>query len=126
MTVLIVDDEEDAQALMRQMFRREIRKGTLDFEFATSGREALTLIEDIDDTGLLVLTDVNMPEMTGLELLAQVRERHESLPIIMVTAYGDAEIRRRAEDLGATAFVTKPIDFAELRALVAEMHTGAA
>lgn len=123
MTVLIVDDEEDAQSLMRQMFRREIRKGTLDFEFALSGRQALALMEDIDDTALLVLTDVNMPEMTGLELLATVRERHASLPIIMVTAYGDADIRRRAEELGATAFVTKPIDFAELRALVVEMHS---
>lgn len=122
MTVLVVDDEEDAQSLMRQMFRREIRKGTLAFEFATSAREALTLMEGIDDAGLLVLTDVNMPEMTGLELLAKVRAHNASLPIIMVTAYGDAEIRRRAEDLGANAFVQKPIDFTELRRLVADMH----
>lgn len=114
--VLLVDDEADAIDLFQQSFRREIRRGELQIQFTTSADEALTLLSRSEGAErFLLLSDINMPGMTGLELLQEVRRRWPNLIVIMVSAYGDAENRRRAFDYGANAFVTKPVDFGELK-----------
>jgi CheY-like chemotaxis protein len=114
--VLLVDDEIDAIELFRQSFRREIRRGELEIRFTTSGDEALALLAGSETAErFLVLSDINMPGMTGLELLREVKKRWPRLVVIMVSAYGDAENRRRAIDYGASDFVTKPVDFGYLR-----------
>ncbi len=114
--VLLVDDEVDAIELFRQSFRREIRRGELVFRFTTSGDEALTLLTESDAADrYLLLSDINMPGMSGLELLREVKRRWPSLVVIMVSAYGDADNRRRALECGADDFVTKPVDFGHLR-----------
>jgi CheY-like chemotaxis protein len=111
-SILIVDDEPDVADLFRQCFRREARQGTYVMHFATSGAEALDrLAAGIQPTLVAVLSDINMPGMDGLQLLAEVTRRFPHLPIMMVTAYGDDERRRRADELGASKFITKPVDF---------------
>jgi CheY-like chemotaxis protein len=101
-SILVVDDEPDVADLFRQRFRREARQGTYVMHFATSGTEALDrLAEEIQPTLIAVLSDINMPGMDGLELLAQIKQRFPNLPVMMVTAYGDDERRRRARELGA-------------------------
>ena len=111
-SILIVDDEPDAAELFRQRFRREARQGTYVLHFAASGEEALgRLAEDVKPELIVVLSDINMPGMDGLALLREVKQRHPKLPVMMVTAYGDDERRRRAAEDGAMDFLTKPVDF---------------
>src|SRR5215210_9438956 len=110
-SILVVDDEPDVAELFRQRFRRETRQGTYVLHYAASGADALDrLSEAIEPTLIAVLSDINMPGMDGLELLAEIKERFPGLPVVMVTAYGDDERRRRAADQGAAEFLTKPVD----------------
>ena len=114
--ILVVDDEPDVEVLFRQQFRRDLRTGRFVMEFAQSGPAALQRISDAEGVSLiLILSDINMPEMTGLELLPKAKALRPDVPIIMITAYGDAETKRRALDGGAEALLTKPIDFEALR-----------
>jgi two-component system, response regulator, stage 0 sporulation protein F len=111
-SILVVDDEPDVALLFRQQFRREARQGTYVMHFANSGEGALQLLGDgIEPQLIVILSDINMPGMDGLTLLAQIKDRFADLPVMMVTAYGDDERRRRASDLGAYEFLTKPVDF---------------
>jgi CheY-like chemotaxis protein len=117
--VLVVDDEPDMAALFRQQFRRDVRAGRFDLAFAASGPDALGLVAAARGRDIiLLLSDINMPGMTGLELLGRAKALRPDLPVIMITAYADAETRRRARDAGADDLVPKPIDFAVLRAEV--------
>jgi CheY-like chemotaxis protein len=114
--VLVVDDEPDVEVLFRQHFRRDLRAGRFIMEFAQSGPAALKRITDAEAAPLiLILSDINMPGMSGLELLPKARVARPDVPIIMITAYGDAETKRKAFEGGAEALLTKPIDFALLR-----------
>jgi CheY-like chemotaxis protein len=114
--ILVVDDEPDVADLFRQQFRKELRASRFAMEFAQSAPEALARVGAADDAELiLILSDVNMPGMSGLELLPQARAARPDVPIIMITAYGDADTRRRAIEAGAAGLFTKPIDFPELR-----------
>ena len=117
MKILVVDDERDVEVLFRQRFRKEIRKGILDFEFAFSGEEALKVMEDMEQKAVLILSDINMPGMTGLELLEKIRADFDNPPpvIMMITAYGDDQNRNAANRLGANDFLTKPLDFKLLK-----------
>jgi len=111
-SILIVDDEPDVADLFRQRFRRETRHGTYVLHFAVSGEEALErLAREIEPQLIVILSDINMPGIDGLELLRVVKERRPELPVMMVTAYGDDERRRRAAEYGAAEFVSKPVDF---------------
>jgi CheY-like chemotaxis protein len=115
-SILVVDDEPDVPDLFRQRFRREARQGTYVLHFAASGTEALDrLAGEIEPHLIVILSDINMPGMDGLELLRVVKQRHPDLPVMMVTAYGDEERRRRASEFGAFEFVTKPVDFDMLK-----------
>lgn len=124
--VLMVDDEPDAELLFRQNFRREIRKQTYEFLFAQSGDQALEMLDsgEIPDE-LVLLSDINMPGMTGLELLDLVKQRTPKLPVIMITAYGDADTERDAKSRGAAQLVSKPVDFEYLKAELAELSARA-
>jgi CheY-like chemotaxis protein len=114
--ILVVDDEPDVEALFRQQFRRDIRAGRFTMEFAQSGDVALSRISEAREQSLiLILSDINMPGMSGLEMLPKAKAIRPDVPIIMITAYGDAETKRRALDGGAEALLTKPIDFGALR-----------
>ena len=114
--VLVVDDEPDVEVLFRQQFRRELRAGRFTMEFASSAPAALKRITDAEAISLiLILSDINMPGMSGLELLPKARAARPDVPIIMITAYGDAETKRKALEGGAEALLTKPIDFVLLR-----------
>src|SRR6202051_558171 len=116
MLILVVDDEPDVEVLFRQQFRRDLRAGRFSTEFAQSAGMALQRITDAGDQSLiLILSDINMPGMSGLELLPKAKALRPDVPIIMITAYGDAETKRRALENGAEALLTKPIDFAMLR-----------
>jgi CheY-like chemotaxis protein len=114
--ILVVDDEPDVETLFRQQFRRELRASRFAMEFAQSAPMALQRITDAGDESLiLILSDINMPGMSGLELLPMAKAIRPDVPIIMITAYGDAETKRRALEYGAEALLTKPIDFGTLR-----------
>jgi CheY-like chemotaxis protein len=114
--ILVVDDEPDVEALFRQQFRRDLRSGRFLMEFAPSAPVALARAADIaDPTLILILSDINMPGMSGLEMLPRVRAERPDVPVIMITAYGDAETRRTAIEGGAVGLLTKPIDFMQLR-----------
>jgi CheY-like chemotaxis protein len=114
--ILVVDDEPDVEALFRQQFRRDLRAGRFAMEFAESAPMALQRITNAGDESLiLILSDINMPGMSGLELLPKAKAVRPDVPIIMITAYGDAETKRRALENGAEALLTKPIDFGTLR-----------
>jgi len=115
--VLVVDDEPDVEALFRQQFRRELRDRRFAMEFAQSTPAALQRITEAGTatTLILILSDINMPGMSGLELLPKARAARPDVPIIMITAYGDAETKRKALEGGAEALLTKPIDFVLLR-----------
>jgi CheY-like chemotaxis protein len=115
-SILVVDDEPDVAHLFRQRFRRESRQGTFVMHFAASGAEALDwLAGEIQPRLAAVLSDINMPGMDGLQLLGEIKQRRPDLPVMMVTAYGDDERRRRASELGAAEFITKPVDFDQLK-----------
>jgi CheY-like chemotaxis protein len=112
----VVDDEPDVADLFRQQFRREIRSARFAMEFAQSAPEALKVVEMVEDASLiLILSDINMPGMSGLELLPRARLARPDVPVIMITAYGDQDTRRKAIEGGAAGLFTKPIDFPELR-----------
>ena len=114
--ILVVDDEPDVELLFRQQFRRDLRNGRFIMEFAQSGEIALRRIAGAEDVSLiLILSDINMPGMTGLELLPKAKAARPDVPVIMITAYGDAETKRKALESGADALFTKPIDFGLLR-----------
>jgi CheY-like chemotaxis protein len=114
--ILVVDDEPDVETLFRQQFRRDLRAGRFSMEFAQSGVAALECIENTAAVSLiLIFSDINMPGMTGLELLPKAKTARPDVPVIMITAYGDAETKRKALDSGAEALFTKPIDFGMLR-----------
>ena len=114
--ILVVDDEPDVELLFRQQFRGDIRAGRFTMDFAQSASIALVRIADAGEQSLiLILSDINMPGMSGLELLPQAKAIRPDVPIIMITAYGDAETKRRALESGAEALLTKPIDFGTLR-----------
>jgi CheY-like chemotaxis protein len=114
--ILVVDDEPDVEMLFRQQFRKELRSGSFTMEFAHDAHEALDAIRAaIDATLILILSDINMPGMSGLELLPRARSARPDVPVIMITAYGDEETRRKAIEGGAEGFLTKPIDFVALR-----------
>jgi CheY-like chemotaxis protein len=115
-SILVVDDEPDVADLFRQRFRHEARQGTYVMHFATSGADALDrLAGEIQPTLIAVLSDINMPGMDGLELLAEIKQRFPDLPVMMVTAYGDDDRRRRARELGAFEFIPNPADFNQLK-----------
>jgi len=114
--VLVVDDEPDVELLFRQQFRHDIRASRFAMEFAQSGDSALQAIADASAASLiLILSDINMPGMSGLELLPRAKAARPDVPIVMITAYGDAETKRKALENGAEALFTKPLDFALLR-----------
>ena len=114
--ILVVDDEADVEMLFRQQFRRDLRAGRFTMEFAQSAPAALQRISDARNASLiLILSDINMPGMTGLELLPKAKAVRPDVPVIMITAYGDAETKRKALEEGAEALFTKPIDFVMLR-----------
>ena len=125
-SILVVDDEPDVAELFRQRFRREARDGTYVMHFAGSGEQALELLAgEIEPTLIVILSDINMPGMDGLQLLGKIKQRRPDLPVMMVTAYGDDERRRRANELGAFEFITKPVDFDQLRAQLRNLSTAA-
>ena len=126
-SIVIVDDEPDVAELFRQRFRREARQGTYIMHFAASGEEALALLlgGEIEPGVIAMLSDINMPGMDGLELLSAVKQRFPDLPVMMVTAYGDDERRRRAADYGAAEFLTKPVDFDLLKTLLRQLPSSA-
>jgi CheY-like chemotaxis protein len=114
--VLVVDDEPDVEVLFRQQFRRELRSERFKMTFALSAMAALQSIDNAGDASLiLILSDINMPGMSGLELLPKAKAVRPDVPIIMITAYGDAETKRKALEYGADALLTKPIDLGMLR-----------
>ena len=118
--ILVVDDEPDVELLFRQQFRRDIRAGRFTMEFAQSAPAALERITDAAGaSSILILSDINMPGMSGLELLPKAKAMRPDVPIIMITAYGDAETKQKALENGAEALLTKPIDFAMLRTEIA-------
>lgn len=117
MKVLVVDDEKDVQVLFEQRFRKEIKSGEMDLAFAFSGEEALVYMNEHDHEAVLILSDINMPGMSGLELLKHIKEKFEKPPpiVMMITAYGDDENYNQAMKLGADDFLTKPVDFISLK-----------
>jgi CheY-like chemotaxis protein len=123
---ILVVDEPDVAELFRQRFRRESRQGTYVMHFAASGEEALDrLAGEIQPRLAAVLSDINMPGMDGLELLGEIKQRRPVLPVMMVTAYGDDERRRRATELGAVEFITKPVDFDQLKEQLRQLPSAA-
>jgi CheY-like chemotaxis protein len=124
MKILVVDDEKDVQFLFEQRFRREIKAGEMEFAFTFSGEEALAYMQNSDHEAVLILSDINMPGMNGLELLRQIKEKHREPPpvVMMITAYGDAENYNTAMRLGADDFLTKPLDFGVLKEKLKAIH----
>ena len=114
--VLVVDDEPDVEALFRQQFRRDLRAQRFAMDFASSAAHALSRIANyVEPSLILILSDINMPGMTGLEMLPKLKAIRPEVPVIMITAYGDGDTERKALQGGATRLLTKPIDFALLR-----------
>lgn len=126
MKILVVDDEADVQPLFQQRFRKEIRSGELEFSFALSGEQALDYLKSKDSEVILILSDINMPGMSGIELLGHIRHDYNNPPppvVMMVTAYGDDENRRQALENGANDFLTKPLDFSLLKEKLKTLET---
>lgn len=117
MKILVVDDEEDVQVLFEQLFRREIKDGVLEFVFARSGEEAMEFMQTYQQRPLIILSDINMPGMSGLDLLKRIKKDYEKPPMVvmMVSAYGDEENFNAAKQYGADDFLTKPVDFGVLK-----------
>jgi CheY-like chemotaxis protein len=125
--ILMVDDEPDARELFRQNFRREIRKGVYAFDFAQSGEDALLVLKGQNPPEVvLVLSDINMPGMSGIELLSEIRKTWPEVGVFMITAYGDRDTEARARDLGADRFLTKPVDFGRLKDDLSSVIAGTA
>ena len=117
MKVLVVDDEQDMKMLFEQRFRKEIREQIIDFAFANSGEQALEYLKVHNHEAVLILSDINMPGMSGLELLEHIKQKYAAPPpiVMMITAYADEENYNQAIRLGADDFLTKPIDFSLLK-----------
>ena len=117
MKILVVDDEQDVKILFEQRFRKEIRDKEMEFVFAFSGEEALIYLNRHEHEAVLILSDINMPGMSGLQLLEQIKQKYHKPPpmVMMITAYGDKENYDTAMQLGADDFLTKPVDFTSLK-----------
>ena len=125
-SILVVDDEPDVVEMFRQRFRHEARQGTYVMHFAVWGEQALQLLADgIEPTLIVILSDINMPGMDGLQLLGEIKQRRPDLPVMMVTAYGDDERRRLAGEYGAAEFITKPVDFNFLKTQLRDLSDAA-
>ena len=125
--ILVVDDEPDVADLFRQQFRKELRTSQFQMDFASSAPEALARVDAAEHADLiLILSDINMPGMSGLEMLPRARRARPDVPVIMITAYGDADTRRKAIEGGAAGLLTKPLDFPELRGEIARRLATAA
>ncbi len=124
MKILVVDDEKDMETLFQQRFRKEIREKEIQFVFAESGEEALVYLAQHDHEAVLILSDINMPGMSGLQLLQKIKQKFENPPpiVMMITAYGDAENYNQAMKLGADDFLTKPLDFILLKEKLKAIH----
>lgn len=124
MKILVVDDEKDVQVLFEQRFRKEIRNNEMQFVFAFSGEEALDYLNKHDHEAVLILSDINMPGMSGLELLSSIKQKYLKPPpvVMMITAYGDKENFDTAMKLGADDFLTKPVDFTTLKEKLKTIH----
>jgi two-component system chemotaxis response regulator CheY len=122
MKILVVDDERDIEILFQQRFRREIREKEIEFVFAYSGEEALRYLNQHVHEAVLILSDINMPGISGLDLLREIKQKFEQPPpfVMMITAYGDAENYNQAMRLGADDFLTKPLDFIVLKGKLKE------
>ncbi len=123
MKILVVDDEMDVQLLFQQKFRKEIKEGAMNFAFAFSGESALEFMKANGQEAVLILSDINMPGMSGLELLKHIKKNYEKPPpiVMMITAYGDDLTYQEAKQLGADDFLTKPVDFDSLKAKLKSM-----
>ena len=115
--ILVVDDEPDVKSLLTQRFRRQIRRGKIDFVFASDGQDALEKLGSVPDI-VMVLSDINMPKMNGLDLLTQLNQSYQDLSTVIISAYGDMDNIRTAMNLGAFDFITKPIEFSDLEATI--------
>lgn len=117
MKILVVDDEQDVKILFEQRFRKEIKNNEIEFVFAFSGEEALTYLNGNNHKAVLILSDINMPGMSGLDLLDKIKKKYQAPPplVMMITAYGDKENYETAMKLGADDFLTKPVDFTSLK-----------
>ncbi len=117
MKILVVDDEQDVKILFEQRFRKEIKNGEIEFVFAFSGEEALIYLGQHKHEAVLILSDINMPGMSGLDLLKNIKQKYKEPPpvVMMITAYGDKENYDTAMQLGADDFLTKPVDFVSLK-----------
>ena len=117
MKILVVDDEQDIKTLFEQRFRKEIKSGEVEFAFSFSGEDALLQLNKWEHEAMLILSDINMPGMSGLQLLENVKKKYMKPPpvVMMITAYGDAENHKIAKELGADDFLTKPVDFIKLK-----------
>jgi len=124
MKILVVDDEKDVQVLFEQRFRKEIRDKEMEFVFAFSGEDALVYMNDHQHEAVLILSDINMPGMSGLELLEKIKHKYLKPPpvVMMITAYGDPENIKIAQELGADDFLTKPVDFISLKEKLKAIH----
>jgi CheY-like chemotaxis protein len=121
--IMVVDDEQDVEHLFRQKFRRELKSGEYDFHFAFNGEDALQYLHTLNPFDLvMVLSDINMPGMTGLELLRVVRNEYPDLRVMMITAYGDQGNFNKAIESGANAFLTKPVDFTQLKEKIHQLN----
>ena len=123
MKILVVDDEKDVQLLFQQRFRREIRNKEYEFIFTFSGAEALGYLGEHRHEAVLILSDINMPGMSGLELLGEIKKNYKKPPpvVMMITAYGDEQNYNTAIKLGADDFLTKPVDFTQLKEKLKEI-----
>lgn len=122
MKIMIVDDEKDVEMLFRQKFRKELRNNEIEFDFAFSGEEALTLLGSENPPKIVyVFSDINMPGMTGLELLERIKSKYPSIPVSMISAYGDSDNYQKAISSGAKGFFTKPIDFENLKTEISQL-----
>ncbi len=117
MKILVVDDEQDIKTLFEQRFRNEIKSGQVEFVFSFSGEDALVKLNRWEHEAMLILSDINMPGMSGLQLLEEVKKKYSKPPpvVMMITAYGDSDNHRIANELGADDFLTKPLDFGKLK-----------
>ena len=121
-SIMVVDDEPDVVELFKRRFRRELKRGDYAMYFAISGEDAMDqLKQDIQPEVMLILSDINMPGMNGFDLLKEAKALWPELPVAMITAYGDDESRCRAMEIGATDFLTKPVDFDELKSKISAM-----
>jgi two-component system, response regulator, stage 0 sporulation protein F len=122
--LIVVDDEEDVQFLFQQKFRKEIKSGLMNIQFAVSGTSALNLLDSMENRAeYFILSDINMPEMTGIDLLKAVKSKYPNIKVIMITAYGDERNFKKAKELGAEDYFTKPLEFSLLKDKLNQLET---